>query len=90
MLALALAGAEKPSIEQAHLSDGGSERPPETRVSPVTLSKHLMEAADRRADRRADDRTIEQMIYGRLSPGLRASLKHRHAALQEEIIANLF
>ena len=83
MLTLALAGPEKPTIEQTHL-------PRETRVSAVTLPKHLMEAANRRADRRADDRTIEQMIYGRLSPGLRASLKHRHAALQEKITANLF
>ena len=49
-----------------------------------------MEAADRRSNARADQRTIEHMIYGRLSPGMRQSLKLRHAALQQEIAANLF
>ena len=56
----------------------------------VTLLRHQMEAADRRSNAMAEQRHIEHAIYGRLSPGLRASLGHRHAELQREIEANLF
>ena len=61
----------------------------ETRRAQALL-RHQMQAADRRSNARADQRTIEHMIYGRLSPGVRASREHRHAALQREITANLF
>ena len=56
----------------------------------ITLLRHQMEAADRRSNAMAEQRHIEHAIYGRISPGLRVSLGHRHAALQEEIAANLF
>ena len=56
----------------------------------VTLLQHQMRAADLRANAQAEQRHIEHAIYGRISRGLRASLKHRHAALQEEFAANLF
>ena len=56
----------------------------------VTLLQHQMRAADLRANAQAEQRHIEHAIYGRLSPGLRASLGHRHAELQREIEANLF
>ena len=61
----------------------------ETRRAQALL-RHQMEAADRRSNARADQRVIERMIYGRLSPGVRESLKLRHAALQREIAANLY
>ena len=56
----------------------------------VTLLQHQMRAADLRANAQAEQRHIEHAVYGRLSPGLRASLGHRHADLQREIEANLF
>ena len=56
----------------------------------VSLLRHQMEAADRRPNAQAEQRHIEHAIYGRLPPGLRASLGHRHAELQREIEANLF
>ena len=56
----------------------------------ITLLRHQMEAADRRSNALAEQRHIEHAIYGRISPGLRASLQHRRQALQEEIMANLF
>ena len=55
----------------------------------VTLLQHQMRAADLGANAMAEQRHIEHAIYGRISPGLRASLGHRHAALEEEIEANL-
>ena len=55
-----------------------------------SIPRHLMDAADRRANASARLHAIEHMVYGRLSPGMRASLPHRRAALQGEIAANLF
>ena len=56
----------------------------------LSLLRHQVQAADRRNNARADQRIIEHMTYDRLSPGMRASLCHRHEALQREILANLF
>ena len=71
-----------PTLEQALARIG--------RRRVITLMRHQMEAADRRSNAMAEQRHIEHAIYGRISPGLRASLKLRHADLQDEIASNLF
>ena len=63
---------------------------PPSEVPDERAQRRRRGAADRRPNAQAEQRHIEHAIYGRLSPGLRASLGHRHAALQEEIEANLF
>jgi hypothetical protein len=56
----------------------------------ATLLRHRQIAADRRTNAKADQRAIEHAIYGRLSPGMRAALRHRHASLQRDIEESLF
>ena len=71
-----------PTIQQALARIG--------RRRAITLLRHQMEAADRRSNAIPEQRHLEHVLYGRISPGLRASLTHRREALREDIEANLF
>ena len=58
--------------------------------SHITLARHESDAAHQRAKLRAEQRHLAHTIFGRISPGLRASLQHRRASLVKDIEANLF